>query len=177
MKRKRERKSTTPESRPVVSAPAPLGPGQITLGALALRELFYRELPLGPGHQIPVAIPGAQLPIETTFTGQLGLAPGALVAELTLRGTVAFEKNVRPIQLEAVLTAQFHRAPELPLRAFLEFLSRSGGMMLFPYFRELVSSVTSRGVFGTFLLNPTAIGPILSLEQVDQIVTEQGHKK
>jgi preprotein translocase subunit SecB len=54
-------------------------------------------------------------------------------------------------------------------RALVEMISGSGGRLLYSYLRELVSSVSSRGVYGPVFLDPVSVGPILTTEQIADV--------
>ena len=149
--------------------PAPQRALGVQLQAVILRELAYRELAVRPGTQIPAPAPGEQIPSQMAFTGQVGLAPEG-VAQLTLRLELRPSRELRPIEIDVTLSAQFRRPPEASPRAFLEFLSKSGGVILYPYFREIVSSVSARGAFGAILLNPTFLGPLIPPAEIDRLV-------
>jgi hypothetical protein len=152
---------------------APPGSGDgIVLLAVAVRELIYREIPIPGGQQLLPVSPGSPLAVQTNFQGQIGLGEGG-AAELTLRLELVFDHRQRPIELQAGITAQFRRPPQMSLRDFVKWLSDAGGRFLYPYFRELVSSVTARGVYGTVLLNPALLNPLLTPEELEQLLAGQ----
>lgn len=60
----------------------------------------------------------------------------------------------RPEKVEAVMIGRFHFVGDKQSLGLLRFVSAGAPTILFPFVREAVSSLTSRGVAGSFQLNP-----------------------
>lgn len=78
------------------------------------------------------------------------------VFEVVLRVGVEPTK-ARPERAEAVIVGRFHVQGESQSVELLSFVKLGSVAILFPYAREAVSSLTSKGIFGSLLVNPVNI--------------------
>jgi preprotein translocase subunit SecB len=137
----------------------------VRLQAVALRGVSYREvegLEVSPSEQPPA------IAMETSINVILNILEDRLV-ELRMNYVVRPDKRYRPVEIEVQMSALFIREEGLPLRAALEFANRSGGLILYPYIREMISSVTSRGIFQPILLGLIPQAQLFSAEQLDEM--------
>lgn len=134
-----------------------LEPAAFTLQSLVLRELKYRELEEPTPENIVRAqsIEGTH-PIEISIQGQLRRRSNG-VAETQLSVVVDGSKAGKPVEMTVVMTAQFRARVEVDADTIKRFLATSAPMIMFPYIRELVASVTNRGIFGMIQLDPIRI--------------------
>ncbi|MGH7621118.1 MAG: hypothetical protein ACREMU_02150 [Gemmatimonadaceae bacterium] len=155
-------------------APAPTG---IHLQAVLLRLLTYREIPtdvpVAAGHPAP-----PQMAVGIKLTGQVRLHPipdGPVPGvEFVVKGIVKPDIALRPIEVEVELSLVVAPAtpaePSVTLTDVVKFLSVGGLRTTYPYLREIISSVTARGIYGPLFLDPVFAQPLMSDEQIDQIV-------
>lgn len=70
------------------------------------------------------------------------------------------------IQIAISLSALFARMPEIDALAFISFVNRQGGPLLFPFIRELTANLTQRGLYEPIWLDPVSLDPLLAEDQV-----------
>lgn len=143
----------------------------ITIQAIALRKLNYRELPPPSGTTIPSVVP-TSINLAVEMTGTINVYEDNL-GELLVDCTVRPDLSVRPLEISATISALFRKDPQVPNEQMLTFLNTSASRLLFPYVRETISSVTGRGVFGPIFINPLLIGSLLSDEKLQELIVAQ----
>ena len=166
--------SSSSQERPQPPASAAQTPGviemqsgSIALRGVALRQISYDELvsPAELGLSGPVPMDPSQLGI----TGTLNLFQEH-GAEVLLEGTLVARVQGRDLyRIRATVAGLFVAQESVSPRQLAQFAADTGLRLLFPYFREIVSSISGRGVFGQLLLDPVSIGPLLKPEQLNQL--------
>lgn len=173
-KKKKKASAVGTEERAKADAPEPAQPqGQgfgVRLAGIVLRSLSYREL---EGTVVdPKAIQSAtNFNVEMSVNGNFAAADPTAV-QLTLSVTIRPDPAVRPMEIDVVMSAGFVRDDSVSIRDFIAFISNSGGVIIFPYVRELVASITMRSPYGHVVLNPMRVGPILSAEGIESFSQE-----
>jgi preprotein translocase subunit SecB len=72
----------------------------------------------------------------------------------------------KPIKLLVVVSAVFKLAPAINDDQLAEFLRTRSQHIIFPYLREVVSSITGRGVAGALYINPIVLEPFMTHEEM-----------
>lgn len=146
------------KKRPEPEAIAPtlkteIKPLPLALDRIALRAATYEEketteppLPLPPGHKMEMRV---------DFQGAVGSRESLLELQLKLR--VEPDAKYMPFVVSVVYSAYFVRDASMDDDAALAFLHSAGVRILFPYIRETISSLTSKGLFGVLFLDPMDI--------------------
>lgn len=138
----------------------------VRLRGVALRHLSYEET-------APIPAPADTLPGETELAldAEIALLDGNR-AQLTYSLVVTPDPVRRPIKVTAKVSGLFEAAPGISVRELVAFANDAGGRILFPYAREVVSAVTGRGIFGPVFLDPMALQPVVTPQEVEQFATE-----
>jgi preprotein translocase subunit SecB len=150
--------------------PAPLALEILSIG---LRDIAFREL-MEPA--AAMARPeGARIP-QVAFEISASIDfPGPQIATLTVHGTARDAAPEPLAEVELQMTAVFKHGPHLSQRAVGTYLSKMGGNILFPYIRETVHSVTSRGFFQPMLLTPRVITNLFTDAQLATLPDSTGN--
>ena len=135
-------------------------PAGIAITSISLRQLHYEEV--GEVEQ-PNSPPVGQTLFDM-FTS-IDVRPPDFV-QVSLKVTVRTNPKERPITLVVVVSAVFIRAPSVTIDQFAEFLRTRSQQVIFPYVREVVSSVTARGLTGALYINPVVLEPFMTLEEM-----------
>lgn len=141
--------------------PAPLSLEILSVG---LRDLAYREL-LEPAAATARAQRGRIPQVAFGVAASIDF-PGPQIATLTLHGTARDAAPEPLAEVELRITAVFKHDPKLSQRSVGTYLSKMGGNILFPYIREAVHSVSSRGFFQPMLLTPRLITDLFTDKQL-----------
>lgn len=158
--RPRSRSDEQSGSAPIMS---PLG---VRLSGIALRHLSYEET-------APIPVPPDEPPRETDLALDAEIALlSRNRAQLTYSLVVTPDPAWRPIKVTARVSGLFEAGPEISVKELVAFANDAGGRILFPYAREVVSAVTGRGVFGPVFLDPMALQPVVTAQEVEQFATE-----
>jgi preprotein translocase subunit SecB len=156
----RSERRVTRDRRALVP-PAPLSLEILSVG---LRGIAFREL-MEPA--AASARPQGARIAQVAFALSASIDfPDPQIATLTLHGTARDAAPEPLAEVELRMTAIFKHAPELSRRAVGEYLSKMGGNILFPYIREAVHSVSSRGFFQPMLLTPRVITDLFTDAQL-----------
>lgn len=134
----------------------------IRLLAVSLRRLVYEEVE-SPDISEPVG--GGTFPISVKLAGQFNMADDNLAEALMLLSLVPDPRD-RALKIEATMSALFQHEEDVPQENVAVFLNHNAGRLLFPYMRELVTSITSRGIFESIHLEPWIIGPLVPDDEV-----------
>jgi preprotein translocase subunit SecB len=137
----------------------------VRITTISLRELQYREVQVD---RSKLRLTDPRMSVDLDMQGQIRFID-AHHAELRIRAAVKPDAFVTPIEVFVAMSAVFERQPTIGPRAFAQFVNDAGPRILFPYIREAISTITNRGVFGALHLDPVAISPMLSAEQLSQI--------
>jgi preprotein translocase subunit SecB len=138
----------------------PLLPSGVAITSISLRELQYEEVDTEAGPDTP---PVGQTLFDM-FTA-IDVRPPDFV-QVTLKVNVRTNPKEKPIKLLVVVSGVFRRAPSVTIEQFAEFLRSRSQHILFPYVREVVSSITVRGVTGALYINPVVLEPFMTLEEM-----------
>lgn len=147
---------------------SPLG---IRLYGIALRHLTYEEVtpPISPTE-------AGEGDTDVALDAEVSLLSDTR-AQLTYSIVVTPDPTRRPIKVTARVSGIFEAAEGTPVRDLLAFASDAGGRILFPYAREAVSAVTGRGIYGPVFLDPVALQPMISADEVAQFAAEYESNK
>lgn len=171
LKRRLRKKMPTASDKPSASVPSAqrvgLGPySGIQLQGVAMRHLLYEEL---RPHEAPVPDEStAPVNSQVSYAANIQLFDNRM-GELSITLTMEPDPARRPIRVRATMSALFGRGSDVSARQLAEFMNTSGAVILFPYLREVVSSVTGRGVYPPMHLNPIRLGPLLAPEALADI--------
>lgn len=125
----------------------------LRLDRIALREASYEEME-AQAPPTPIS-PGQPMSMRVNVQGGVGTR-GELL-ELKLDLTIEPDPAHIPIKVRVVYSAFYNRSPKVSDEDAIGFLHGAGVRILFPYIREAVSSLTSRGIFGPVWLDPMDI--------------------
>jgi preprotein translocase subunit SecB len=142
----------------------------VRLLGVALRSVSYREL---EGHAVdPQKAQSAPI-FDIAFVLNANVSfPSPRRAQLTLSANVRPDPSVRPVEIDVSMSTALERDEGVSARDFLEFLSNTGGVILFPYIRHVVASLTVHGVYGHVLLNPMRVGPLLEHGAMERLAKQ-----
>lgn len=171
----RKTESDSPPERRVLRdrrALVPPAPLSLEILSVGLRDLAYREL-LEPAAAATRAQGGAIPQVAFGVTASIDF-PGPQIATLTLHGTARDAAPEPLAEVELRITAVFKHDLKLSQRAVGTYLSKMGGNILFPYIREAVHSVSSRGFFQPMLLTPRLITDLFTDAQLATLPDSAG---
>lgn len=129
----------------------------ISLVGTPLHSLSYREIDID--ESLP---PGDEI---FELEAQVILFPPD-AAEFRLNVRIQPNKPEMAFELQASMSSRFLRLDKTPTRAFIEFVSTRGGIVLFPYLRELVANITNRTVFDEVSLDPMALDTAITQDEI-----------
>lgn len=144
-----------------------IAPSGIAITGISLRELHYEEL--DPHADGDAALPTGQT-VFNIFTA-VDVKPPDLF-QVSLKLNVRTNQKEKPINLTLVVSAVFKRAPGVTKEQLAEFLRTRSQHVLFPYVREVVSSITGRGITGALYLNPIVLEPFMTQEEMLAAIDE-----
>lgn len=125
----------------------------LELDRIALRSFSYEEKEItDPPEPLP---PGQKIGMKIDFQGAVGARDNLL--ELQLRLRVEPDARHMPFVITVVYSAYFIRDGATNDAAAHAFLHGPGVRILFPYIRETISTITSKGLFGVLFLDPMDI--------------------
>lgn len=142
-----------------------LPPAAATLSALALRSLEYREL--ASPHGFKKSVDGTPGDVDVDISGEISFFPNQL-AELGI--ACKFNPSPQPIEIKLAMSALFRFSEGMTQEQVVVWLNATGLLILYPYVREVVSSVSLRGAFGTVLLAPIPITRIREMLRFDAAI-------
>ena len=116
-------------------------------------ELVYRAVPAT--EELPTDEEG-----EVTFKWDWRFVERSFLH--VLLGICLSPTKERPEQVEATFVGAFRLPTEEPDVLLDAFVRVNGPTMLMPYLREAISSLTSRGFFGAFLIPPVNIHNLIA---------------
>lgn len=155
----KEKKGT--ESRPKVL------PSGVSILGIALRELSYFEEDDG----------GSDERFDEPWPAAGGIAlSGRLIAQSAHNVEFMLDVRTRPsggdgsFALFVRMSALFAREDIIRPEPFIGFLNRQGAPILMPYVREVVSNISSRGIYDTVNMAPIVLEPLLDDETVGAVV-------
>jgi preprotein translocase subunit SecB len=122
----------------------------VTLDRISLRRLSYNEL--SGASLFPESSSKGPTEVTVNLEGRVNVFPQGV--ELYLELVARPDPAKKPIEISAGMSAFFKRLEGVSDDDLLKFAQGAGLRIIFPYLREVVSSVTGRGLYGTFLLNP-----------------------
>ena len=139
-------------------------PSGVEIEGIALRDLRYFEDAGVDSEEIfDDAWPE---PGQLNFTGLINLISHTNVEfSMFVRARLTVDDAV--FGLMASFSAMFSRSKIIEARPFLQFINRQGAPLLFPYVREVVSSVSARSVYRPVNLAPLIIAPLIDEETLD----------
>jgi preprotein translocase subunit SecB len=147
----------------------------VQLRAVNLRAVEYQET----GAQYDQHLMGsagapsiADAQIEGKMNVLLEQTTNRPVVELLCALTITPPPNEKPIRIKVVFSAILAPSPELDLRSLLSYAGSQGARLLFPYMREMVASLTMRGIFGPILLAPVILGSLVPESELDRMTAE-----
>lgn len=152
MAKKRRVTRASAQLPPASSAPV----AGVELKAIALRHLEYREIPRSEVFATSQPHPKINIKIDANAT--INVYEGKL-AEFIFDVTVAPDPAFRPVVIRAKIALVVY-APALNETDLQVWLQQVGGFIVYPYIREIVSDVTTRGVYGTLLLDPMPVSSL-----------------
>ena len=133
-----------------------------------LERLFANELHF-TGHPVDDSMPESEAKLEIGWDWTIN-GPAQFSVSLKLG---VLPTKARPETIAVTLSAGFTRRGE-PTVPLLEFVSKHGPALMMPYVREVVSSLTSRGLHGTLLLPPFNVLAMMSnLDPMDTVGMRQ----
>jgi len=142
------KKASTSASSPSDVAETPAGP--ITLTRVILREVHYEELETST---VPSPLPpGQRMAVSTDVGAQLRIFADGM--EMFVHAEIAPDPKYQPFVIRASISGLFGRNSQTSDEELLEFGTHAGIRILFPYIREIVSNVSSRGAFGPLWIDP-----------------------
>lgn len=151
---------TTPDLRTdIESVPPSLGPNAVELRLenmpikilrIALRSLEYKELT--PNRPARILAPNQQVKVALAVRAELRLAIEG--AEVSLEVVVNPDPEFIPTEVRASLSAYFSREATVSDEHLKQFAAGPALRILYPYIRELVSSITARGIYSQVWLDP-----------------------
>ena len=148
---------------------------QVHIDAIALRSLKYEELPTSE----PLSVTGTQsqrLSLSLSMAGEIkvaGQAVGGPRVELVLRTQIVPDKTVRPVNIEVELSALFSADEGVAFESLLKFVNSVGVRIMFPYLREVVTTITARGIYGPIFLDPSNVGAMMTDEKIQEVIDAQ----
>lgn len=128
---------------------------QLTVKKLSFLELQKQELE--EGEESPKKVP-------ISLTIALGTRHNAeqRLCEVSFEVTAEPDPRFKPYRVEIMLVGTFSIAEGQPLDDLDSFATTAAPVILWPYVREAVHRVTMDGRYGTLLMDPMYIAPILS---------------
>lgn len=144
----------------------------VTLRGVVLRKLSYAELqPSAPSFADPGAADANG--VDIAINGRLTILPdtttGRPIVELQCAATVRPAPTAKPVEIDLTMAALFSANQDVTTRQLLGYVSQNGGRLMFPYIREMVSSVSGRGIFGPIFMDPVVLGALLPEGELDRI--------
>lgn len=136
-------------------------PTGLQIVAVSLRQLEYEEVPRAGEEDTPEGQDFYEI------NGAIDIRPPDLV-QVAVKFKLKPNVKHRPIKLSCVMSATFRRGQDIDMDAMAEFIRVRSHLILFPYVRELVSSVTGRGVYGGLYLNPVVLPPMMEAEEMKE---------
>ncbi len=149
------------KDKPQATAATDLSKLPVRLDRIALRAATYEEKEIS-SPPLPVAL-GQSVAMAVDVQGGVGTRGEFL--ELQLRLTIEPDSRYIPVKVAVTYSAFFVRPPTMADDTAVDFLHGAGVRILFPYIRETVSNLTSRGVFGPVWLDPMDIQIIQAKKQ------------
>jgi preprotein translocase subunit SecB len=142
-------------------------PSGIAITGISLRELHYEEVE--PHAQDERAPPIGQTLFDI-FTA-VDVKPPDLV-QVSLKVNVRTNPKEKPIKLRVIVSAVFKRAAGITNAQLAEFLRTRSQHVIFPYVREVVSSITGRGVTGALYINPVVLEPFMTQQEMIDAISK-----
>ena len=122
----------------------------IKIVRIALRSLEYKEL--APNRPARILAANQQVKVSLAVRAELRLAVEG--AEVLLEVVVNPDSEFIPTEVRASLSAYFSREPTVSDEQLKQFAAGPALRILYPYIRELVSSITARGLYSQVWLDP-----------------------
>lgn len=120
----------------------------IRLETIALRTLHFSHL-----SDLP-----AEVPLTAAHEIMLGVEPASSPGKyLITAGVRTPTEHPGPYRFEVVMEALVSQDELAPNMGVEEYARNSGWALLFPFIRERLADVTSRGRFGPYLLPPANV--------------------
>lgn len=169
--KKRSRPAKRGPLVPVGSEPTSLAQqsAAMLLVGIAVRELVFKERP--SDSQISVdelRQRGALNEFELQVGASVGF-PSAELAELRLSVSLVPKGDLKPFEVNLVISGMFRKAPGQSNRDAAAVLNQMGGPLLFPFAREVMMNTVARSIFGAIGIQPIRIGPLFSESALDEI--------
>lgn len=143
-------------------------PSGVTIEGIALRDLRYIE-DAGPNSDETFDELWPE-PGLITFSGSI-IVVSHVNAEFSMNIRARLTVGDAVFGIEAAFSAMFSRSEIIEAGAFVSFINRQGAPLLFPYFRELVSSVSARSIYTPVNLAPLIITPLVDEATVKDQIT------
>ncbi len=140
-----------------------LSEGSVKLEDVFVRKLQYNELdaksfPNAASSENDVRVQGSIKPRYQDFL------------EIELMVTVAPYRRDAAFELTVTMSANFRREGNVSVDRFAQFVAKRSGSMVMPYVRELVSSVTGRGIHQTYYMEPLILEPKVDDESLEHLI-------
>jgi preprotein translocase subunit SecB len=171
------------ELRPSGAAPPPksaLSAGEFALGrvslkAVGLRGLSYEEIDFTMASEADAGSARVDQRLPASITGSLSILNArqtdAPRIELTITMELEASGAERPVEVRVTVAGLFHADETVSMSTALAHVNTQGPRMLFPYLREIVTSVTQRGIFGAVYLEPIILGPMIEDAEVEKALS------
>lgn len=173
---KKVKSDAQPERRVLRDRRALVPPAPLSLEILSvgLRDLAFREL-LEPAAATSRPNGGQISQVSFGVAASIDF-PSSQIATLTLHGTARDAAPEPLAEVELRITAVFKHDQQISQRSVGTYLSKMGGNILFPYIREAVHSVSSRGFFQPMLLTPRLITDLFTDAQLATLPDSSGSR-
>jgi preprotein translocase subunit SecB len=157
-------RSSQTEQHPAASKVLPSG---VEIASIAVRGLRYYE-DAGPNSKTKLDEKWPEAG-GLNFIGKLRLI-SAESAEFSIWVRARLESGDSIFGVYVGLSAMFSRQAIIEARPFISFINRQGAPILYPYVREIITSVSARTIYGPIVLPPLIIAPLIDDETIDNLV-------
>lgn len=156
--------TSTTEQHPAASKVLPSG---VDITSIAVRGLRYYE-DAGPQSKTKFDDKWPE-PGSLNFVGKLKLISETNV-EFSIWVRARLQSGEAVFGVYLGLSAIFSRQSIIEARPFIGFINRQGAPILYPYVREIVTSVSARTIYEPVVLPPLIIAPLIDDETLENLI-------
>lgn len=142
-------------------------PSGVEITSIAVRGLRYYEN-AGPNSKTKFDEAWPE-PGSLNFVGKLRIHSAETV-EFSMWVRARLESGGAVFGIYIALSAMFSRESIIEARPFMTFINRQGAPILYPYVREIVTSLSAKSIYEPVVLPPLIIAPLVDDEIVDSFI-------